>query len=188
MLLNRMLVQWSGPPVVGGGVSVLHFAGDVGPPSPANVLSAFSAQTSFWSSSVTITVPGTGDVIEDTTGVLDSVWTASGGGSVTGTNVAQTAAGAGACVNWLTGGVVGGRRLRGRTFLVPLTVNSYDADGTLTPSALVAIGAWANALMGSSPLAVWHRPSAPGAADGNSYGVVANRVRDKVAFLTSRRD
>jgi hypothetical protein len=181
-------VQWSGPPVVGGGVSVLYFAGDVGPPDVAAVKAAYTAQQSFWSSSVTITVPGSGDVIEDTTGTLVDVWTAAGGGSITGTNVGSTAAGVGACVGWITGGIVNGRRLRGRTFLVPLTTNSYDNDGTLNGSALVAAGTWANDLMAASPLAVWHRPTAPGAADGNSYGVIANRLRDKVAILTSRRD
>jgi hypothetical protein len=136
----------------------------------------------------TITVPGTGEVIEDTTGELLDVWTAAGGGTVVGTAGGVVAGGVGACVSWNTGGIIGGRRLRGRTFLVPLSSTAYESNGTLTSSALTAIGAFANGLMASGPLAVWHRPTSAGGSDGNSYGVISNRIRDKVAFLSSRRD
>lgn len=188
MQLARIVLQWSGAPVVGGGVTVLHFAGDAGTPDPAAIKGAFQAIAAGMPSSVSITVPDSGDVIEDTTGELVNVWSSTGGGTFTGTNVGNVAAGVGACITWLTGGIINGKRLRGRTFIVPLSNNSYGTDGTLEPSMLANLETLASGLQASGPLAVWHRPTSAGASDGNSYGVVSHRIRDKVAILTSRRD
>ena len=105
-----------------------------------------------------------------------------------GTGAVGAAAGVGACVSWLTGGIVGGRRLRGRTFLVPLHNSTYDTDGTFTSGVLTALTAFQTAMRAAGPLAVWHRPTTPGGTDGTSYGVIGARVRDRVAFLSSRRD
>lgn len=168
--------------------NVLHFAGDVGAPDPAAILAAYDAVKANIPNNVTMTIPNTGEVIEDTTGELLSVWTGSGGGTVTGTASPAQAAGVGACVSWRTGGIVDGRRLRGRTFLVPYAASQYDQDGTLIPNAVTFTNAFVTQLMASGPLAVWHRPTTVGGSDGNSYGVVIGTARDKVAFLSSRRD
>jgi hypothetical protein len=191
--LNRVLIGWSGGSVVGTAVSVLHFsASDNSAPPVAAIKSAFLAAKDLFPNNVTITVPGSGDVIDDTTGALIGVWTATGGGGVIGGSTAGSAAGVGACIGWTTGGIVTGlhgpRKLRGRTFLVPLATNDYDQDGTLTNIALTMAQTLANSLQASGPLAVWHRPSTKGGSDGNSYGVISAKVRDKVAFLSSRRD
>lgn len=194
MELNRVLITWSGPQVVGGGVTVLHYAGDVGgPPIPA-IKSAFSAAAKLIPAGVTLTIPGTGDVIEDTTGTLTGVWSVAGGGTVGGTGSAQCAAGVGACMTWLTGGIVAGKKLRGRTFMVPIAFKdpgsgdeAFDNDGTFGSATLVKIQTLANALQASGPLAVWHRPTTAGGSDGTSYGVVSNRVADRVSTLRSRR-
>lgn len=181
-------MAWAGPQVVGAAVSVLHFAGDVGPPDPAAIADAFVTLAPAIPAGVTMTVPGTGDVIEDTTGDLVDVWTAAGGETVLASGAATAAAGVGVCVNWLTGGIINGRRLRGRTFVVPITSTAFDSTGTITAPALSTFGSFANELMAASPLAVWHRPTTVGGSDGNSYGVTSNRIKDKVSFLSSRRD
>jgi hypothetical protein len=188
MLLNRMVVNWSGTPIVGLAVNVLHFAGDVGAPSSSGVRTAYQNLTSILSTGVTITVPDTGEKIEDTTGVLDSVWSSTTPAPVVGAAGGVVAGGVGACITWKTGGIIDGRRLRGRTFIVPLSSTAYEANGTLTTAALTALNAFGTAMLASGPLAVWHRPTSEAAADGNSYGVVSFSVRDKVAFLSSRRD
>lgn len=189
MQLAEVLVQWSGTPVVGGGVNVLYFAADSGVPDPAAIRAAYDAMKTSLPPSVTIQVAGSGNVIEDTTGVLQSVWSGTTPTAVTGTSgAAQSAAGVGACVNWLTGGIVNGRKLRGRTFLVPLSVGSYDDQGTLESATVTRLNSFAAAMMASGPLAVWHRPTTAGGSDGNSYGVISHTVRDHVAFLGSRRD
>ena len=174
--------------VVGSAVNVLHFAGDVGPPDSGAIHDTYLLLGAILPAGLVITVPNTGEVIEDTTGALVDVWTSTGGGTNAGSAPSSCAAGVGAVAGWTTGGIVNGRRLRGRTFAAPLTVNAYDTDGTITPSSLTVLQNWANALMASGPLAVWHRPTTPGGSDGNSYGVVSGRVRDKVAYLSSRRD
>jgi hypothetical protein len=188
MLLNRAVVNWSGTPIVGLAVNVLHYAGDVGAVNSAALRTAYATLTSILSTGVSIDIPNTGEKIEDTTGVLDSVWTSTGGTPVVGAAGGVVAAGVGACITWKTGGIIDGRRLRGRTFIVPLSSTAYEANGTLTTAALTALNNFGTSMLASGPLAVWHRPTSEAAADGNSYGVVAFSVRDKVAFLSSRRD
>lgn len=194
MQLNRVQITWSGPQVVGGGVTVLHFAGDVGAPPISALVAAFGAASKLIPAGVTLTFPGTGDIIEDTTGTLTGVWTASGAGTVSGNGSAQCAAGVGAVISWQTGGIVAGKKLRGRTFMVPIAFKdpgsgdeAFDNDGTFGPATLVKIQTLANAIMASGPLAVWHRPTTTGGSDGTSYGVVSNRVPDRVSTLRTRR-
>lgn len=186
--LARVIVGWEGTQVTGDGVSVLHFSASDSVPDPAEIADAYTALAAIIPAGVTMSVPGSGDLFDDTTGTLTGVWTAPGAEVVPGTAPSSCARGVGACVGWQTGGIINGRRLRGRTFLVPLTVNAYDLDGTITPSSLAVCNSFADLLMASGPLAVWHRPTEAAPASGNSYGVTSRRVRDKVAFLGSRRD
>ena len=77
MRLHRVVVNWSGPSVVGLAVNVLHFDAteDAAPPVAA-IRSAYQAMSSQLPSGVVITVPSSGETIEDTTGDLTGVWTA----------------------------------------------------------------------------------------------------------------
>lgn len=188
--LHRVVVQWSGPQVKGAAVNVLHFSGsDSGAPPVAGVVSAYRGIQGILPQGVRVTIPGVGDSINDTTGELIGTWAVGGGDFVDGiTSTPNAAAGVGACVTWLTGGIINGRRLRGRTFLVPLHVSAYDGDGTLATAAAVSVQNFGTNLMAAGPLAVWHRPTTVGGSDGNSYGVTAARARDHVAYLGSRRD
>lgn len=191
--LNRLVISWEGSMVVGSAVSVLHFDGsDNAAPPVAAIKTAFSNATLMFPSGLNIVIPNTGDQIESTTGNLSGVWSTTGGGTVAGGNTVPPAAGVGACIGWTTGGIVNGtkgpRKLRGRTFLVPLSTAVYESNGTLSTSALTSLQTLADAIRTSGPLGVWHRPTTPGGTDGNSYGVQSGRVRDKVAYLSSRRD
>lgn len=187
--LHRLIVNWSGPQVVGLAVNVLHFSGsDNAAPPVAAVRAAYAGVASGLPSGVQITFPTSGDSINDTNGQLVGTWTAPAAAAVNGSGAATAAAGVGVCVGWQTGGIVNGRRLRGRTFLVPVTTPVWGIDGTITDASLASFQAFAAALQASGPLAIWHRPTSKGATDGNSYGVVSNKVRDKVAVLRSRRD
>lgn len=187
--LHRVVIQWQGPMVKGAAVSVLHYsASEGGSPPVAALVSAFTAVKNYFPLGMSWTIPGSGDTIDDTTGELTAVWTATGGATVAAAGSGNCAAGVGACIGWSTGGIVNGRKLRGRTFLVPLTYGAYDGDGTIEATTLGNLRTFANAVQASGPLAVWHRPTSATATDGNSYGVIANKVNDKVAILTSRRD
>lgn len=193
MRLHRVVVDWAGPQVTGKAVTVLHFdATEAAAPPVAAVKSAFTALAPAIPTGVTMSVPNSGDTIEDTTGHLTGVWTATGAGTVNGSGAAACAAGVGACVSWSTGAIVSGtkgpRHLRGRTFMVPLTSTAYDTDGTITAPAMSTLGAFANALVTAGGLGIWHRPTTVGGSDGGSGAVLSGRVRDKVAYLSSRRD
>lgn len=191
--LHRVVVQWAGPQVTGLAVNVLHYsASDNSVPPVAAIRDAYNMVFNSLPGLTTIQVPGSGDTIDDTTGELVGAWTAATPAVITGTGSSTAAAGVGACIGWQTGGIVPGtkgpRRLRGRTYVVPLSTDAYDPQGTLTTTALTRLGQMADALQAAGPLAVWHRPLTPGSATGNSYGVISHRVRDKVAYLSSRRD
>lgn len=93
----------------------------------------------------------------------------------------------GAVITWLTDTVVGNGRVQGRTFIVPISGNSYQSDGTLNSAALTGLRSGAALLAGEAAgLVVWSRPRdgrAGVAAPVNSY-----RVPDMTAVLRSRRD
>lgn len=188
MELDRVVIQWSGAQVVGGGVTVLHFAGDSGVPGVGAIGNALTAFRDHIPTGVSFYIPSGGDKIEDTTGELVGVWDSGGDSGGNGTGAATAAAGAGACISWKTGGIVNGKKLRGRTFIVPLPTADYDNQGSLTPACVAALNTLADAIQASGPLAIWHRPTKSAPASGNSYGVIAHSVRDKVAMLRSRRD
>lgn len=193
MQLHRLVIDWSGGSVKGKAVTVLHFDGTEQPAPPvAAVKAAFQAAANRFQGGVTLTFPSSGDTIDDTTGDLVGSWTSADGGQVTTTGDPNAAGGVGACIGWTTGGIVSGtkgpRRLRGRTFLVPLHAGCYQADGTLDTAVLASLQTLADAIRGAGGLAVWHRPSTATSSDGTSYGVLSARVRDHVAFLSSRRD
>jgi drug/metabolite transporter (DMT)-like permease len=137
---------------------------------------------------VSIAFPTSGDRFTDTNGDLTGVWTAAAVGNVVGSGPATCPAGVGACIGWSTGAIVNARRLRGRTFIVPLSSNAYDLDGTLVSGAVSLLSTFGAAMMAAGPLMIWHRPTTDAPTSGTSSGVQAQKVRDKVAYLSSRRD
>lgn len=193
MQLYRVVLSWAGSAIKGTAVTVLHFDGsNQSAPPVAAIKSAFDTVASILPTGVTVVTPNSGDAIEDTTGALTGVWNGIGGGTSSGSGPGNCAAGVGACVTWTTGGIVNGtkgpRKLRGRTFVVPLHNACYDTDGTLYSTAFSTMQSFATQLQAAGPLAVWHRPASLAAANGTSYGVLSHSVRDKVAYLKSRRD
>lgn len=187
-LMDRLLVNWSGAGVNGLAVNVLHFNQAENVANPLAVSTAYTKIRTCMPVGTSTTINNNGDTIEATTGELTTVWAGTGGGTNPGTATFNPAAGVGACVTWITGVIIAGHRVTGRTFLVPLSVDSYDTSGTLTEACKTAIGEFATELLTHTSLAVWHRPTSPGASDGAVASCVGYRLRDKVAILTSRRD
>lgn len=133
------------------------------------------------------------EIIEDTNGKLVDVRSATAQAVVTGTatNTAYSAA-SGAVLGWQTAGVRNGRRVRGRTFIVPLTAGAYDTDGTLLSTHHTTLTTAASNFVfdtaDTPTFGVFQRPSAPGATDGAWTFATGSRVPDTVAILRSRRD
>lgn len=105
-----------------------------------------------------------------------------------GTSRAYSAA-SGAVVNWRTNDYRFGRRIRGRTFIVPLAGDAYGTDGTLADNALSSLRSFATTLIADQAdpqFGVWSRPRS--GAGGVFATAVSASVPDMSAVLRSRRD
>lgn len=184
--INRFRVQWTGSAVVGPSLSTFYFSGSaVG--KPAALVTFFTAIAGMVAPGVTWTIPGTGDVLEDSTGALTGSWTAAGGGSVVSSGTGVFAQGVGVRAVWQTANVHKGRRVKGTTFIVPLSAAQYQADGTIVNATLTNLLAAQNALIAATTpdFRIWSRPDANGAFALSS--VTGALAPDTVSTLRSRR-
>lgn len=150
-----------------------------------------SALSNHLPSSVTVRVDPTVTEMNEQTGAQIGFLPTTAPAAHPGGDGGGYSAASGACFNWYTSGVRNGRRVRGRTFIVPLGGTKYDSTGTLAATTLTAYqNATATLLANvtSSRLHVWSRPSGPGASDGQAHPVEFYTLPDKAAILTSRRD
>lgn len=193
MAIYRVTVRWMG--FMGApGYTNFHFTENVGSPGARagwdRARAFFNGINDLLPSDVRYLPEGEVAVIDEDTGMVTGYEMAEenpsdgGGGDSSGYSAAS-----GAVITWNTSGVRNGRRVRGRTFLVPLGGNSYEADGTLTSEAIGTINTAAGELVGEgfdSGFCIWSRPGAGG--DGGAYPVTGFRVPDMSAVLRSRRD
>ncbi len=133
------------------------------------------------------------EVIEDSTGELLNVVSTASKPAITSLATASMsfAGPVGAVITWRTGGVRNGRRIRGRTFLVPLVGAAFDAQGRIAANNLTQLQTAAATLVGSegSPdLGVYARPSSSGASDGQWTVATGYSIPNFGAVLRSRRD
>lgn len=201
--LLRVKVRWSG--FTGGpGYSVLHFRdfgtgdGEGGAVNAAaaqgavdRTRAAFNLIIASLPQSVRIDVEPEVDVIEDTNGQLVNTFATTAPAQVAGTATTTYASSTGANISWNTRGIRNGRRIRGRTFLVPLALGSFDGNGVLAASTITRIQAMANLLTdttGTPDLGVYARPSSAGATDGQWSVATSGKVAMRGAVLRSRRD
>lgn len=183
--MERIVVQLAGGTGLPG-VSV--FYGDPAVPGLKTDLEAFyDAVADLFPNGVSAVVPSNGDLIEDSNGSLAGTWSSGTPQTYTGFNTNVYAAGVGVAVQWNTNGVRNGRRVRGRTFLCPLTSAAFQADGTLDNSARTTLQTAADTLASAGHLLVWSRPESVVAANGDSNLVVSATVPDRVTSLRSRR-
>lgn len=186
-------VNWQGP-TGGPGVTVLH-----GRPSDlisdqdaANELSErahafFSELTALVPSGYTLSFPGEVVELNTTTGALEDVYAVPPQANVVMVGGGDWGAPAGARIEWRTSAIVAGRRLQGRTFIVPITALAFDTSGTLDPEAITALtNAAEEYLTGGTPdqvdPCIWSR------THGILADITAYLVPDEVTILRSRRD
>jgi hypothetical protein len=196
--LARVTINWTG--FVGApGFTNLYFSPAAGPDITQAVVDAAVTKTYTWLSNFTSSLPTavtTGvdpsvEVINSLDGKLIAFMTGTPPAATAGSDSGTFSAATGVVTSWYTGGIRNGRRVRGRSFIVPMGPTAYQNDGTIATTKLTAWRGTANALIANvdaARLAVWSRPSAPGALDGIAYDVISAQVNDKVAVLTSRRD
>ena len=198
--LCRMTARWDGIEGAPGYTTFYSLLGD--PPSATADALAASFRAFFLilrldiPTPVVITIDPTMEIIDSGTGVLNSISTAGTGPfSITFAAGGNYSSPSGGTVGWLTAGIHLGKRVKGRTYVVPLSNSSYETNGTLTGSQLTNLGEASRQRLAANPgAAIWARPRfsktlprtlvAPGAA----FAISGHVVRDKAAILTSRRD
>lgn len=184
--MKRVTSTWTG--FAGApGYTQLYF-GELDNGTVAATRAFWNSLTALLPNDVTITVANSGDLIDAVTGDITGGWTETSTTPVVGINTGSWANAAGLGVNWVTPAIINGRRLRGRTFIVPAASAAFDNDGSLTGATVTTLTAAAQALVAdaSSELLVWHRPK-PGSG-GSSAVVTSVVVPDKTFVLRSRRD
>lgn len=195
----RVKLRWTGLPG-GTGYSIFHMRDfSAGEPTVTDSNNAkervgqFIGQVKpFIPPTVNMQVETETEVIEEANGLMVNVLggTAGPGASGLGSGTLGYSAPTGAVISWSTGGIRNGRRIRGRTFLVPLAGNAYQNDGTLEEGCMANLNAAAAALssiVGTPDLGVYARPTAKGATDGVWHAVTGFRIPDMAAILSSRR-
>lgn len=196
--MAKVTVNWSG--FIGGpGFTNLYFRAAAGGAITQGVADAATAKVHTWLTAwlgalpmnVTVTVDPSVEVVNDADGVLSAFFTTAPGAGRPGTGAGGYAAASGACINWYTTGIRFGRRVRGRSFMVPLYGGAFSTDGTIDDSKLSGFRTATSAMISTvdaAELAVWNRPLKTVPGSGGSHVVTASTIPDKAAILSSRRD
>jgi hypothetical protein len=172
------------PDIQGGANKILVFATRLQAVLPANVNLSLLPD-------VEVIDEATGEIREVRGAVVDPP---KFGSAAAGTGYA---AAVGAVITWRTGIVIDGRRLKGRTFLVPLTAGAFQNDGSLLQTTVDTLNTAATGLhdsVGSPDLGVYSRPRKADpvknitAREGRWALVTTHSVPDMGAVLRSRRD
>lgn len=188
-------VGWTGTPAEGGGVTVLHCRSAAGATTAAAATDFANRVKSFFDSvktrvvgGVTWSFPPEVTELDTTTGQLEAVHAVTAPTDVVTTGSSTSyARPCGARVDWLTPAIVNGRRLRGRSFFVPIPGGEYDGIGSLQTTTVAAWEAAANVykdtgFFTSSQPCVWSR------THGILADITAINVPDRATILRSRRD
>lgn len=184
--IANIKVVWSG---IAGMPGYTNFYADAGATLPLTAIANwFDAFKTSVPQGLSWLIPSSGDTFNDATGVLNGSWSQGSPTTVTSTAVgAVWSGGSGCVVNWTTGGIANGRRVRGKTFLVPLITSNYD-NGSLTSSFISGANTATSTFVSAagSDLRVWHRPV--GGSGGSSHAITGFSIPDLAAVLRSRRD
>lgn len=152
---------------------------------------AIDAVDTFWTAlsgnltnAMTWNVEGTVARIDDVTGALNGQWAGvanAGVGGSAGEIIPRVAQG---LVRWLTPNVVGGRMLRGRTFIPGVLESINTVSGVPTAAFVTLLATAGNALIADAgnELRVWSR------THGVSHPATAALGWTEWASLRSRRD
>jgi hypothetical protein len=209
MVMNRHRIVWSNFPGAPGytnfytGSSIIDSTPFKTFMAAALNLGAGASQEQL-PAGCTLTYPSSGDQIDESTGKITGAW--SGTAPSPSTSLATSAnfaGGAGAQVQWLSSLIVNGRRVQGKTFLVPMIPLAFDTQGSLNTTTQSRIQAAATALIVAlaGELKVWSRPFVPDPATnppvgspghktpraGSNAQVISSRVPDIAVSLRSRR-
>lgn len=153
------------------------------------VTTALDSLSSLLPNSVSIRVEPEVQVLDSDTGIASGFHSIDQPAAITGNSDGGYPGPAGGVVTWRTNDLRNGRRIRGRTFVVPLAGNRFEDDGTLLSQTITGLNNFAEELrggVGDGDLGVWSRPV--NGSGGVFATVVSHTIPDMVAVLRSRRD
>ena len=193
MSYTELLTIWTGATGLPGYTKTRY----VGELTGGQLTSAGTNLRTFWDSIkalipsiVTLTIQPTASFHEDNGDLIGESAIATPPTAVVGTGAGAYLAASGFLILWNTGVVNGGKKIRGRTYFVPMTANAAQSDGTIVEANRTVVQSAANALVLSTPaIGINSRARAgnPGAVDTTVLVISAN-VPDKQVVLRSRRD
>lgn len=187
MALYRIRIGYSGTPVNGPSVSTFHFQSEVQEPQDAvdslsGVFDAWKANmvsqlTIFAEPEVETIDPATGDLLG-----LTAVTTWTKTGSVGSASALPNAVMG--LIRWRTGVFIGGKEVRGRTFLPGFASGFVTADGNVPSAQLTSMTTGANLWRdaGDNASVVYSR------VHGVAHPIISASPWNEYATLRSRRD
>jgi len=140
-------------------------------------------------------VHNSGNTYAESTAEITGAWSVGADGPpiLASANVGY-AAGVGLKLSLLTSTIVNRRRVRGGCFIIPLSSQVYQPNGTIADDYLASVRDALEALFAAEDaLVVWSRPFVPRLGQGGTARVgslapvTSVNVADKVSWLRSRR-
>lgn len=204
--LYRVRTTWSYTPG-GPGYTNMYFG--TTDPLAAGAQTAVNDVQAFWNAiktlipgAVTLTVDPAVIMVEDfSSEQVGELAVGTPPAPIIGSGAGVFSMPAGCTAQWTTASYLYGRRVKGRTYIVPLVGSAFAATGALSTAAMGVLTPAVNALVaGASNLVIFTRKrDAKSAAEsptgkeitfrpGASSPVVSGQVRNIAAVLTSRRD
>lgn len=184
MPMRRVQPLWQTGPG-GTGLSTFYTLDSVD--ATVEIGAFFNTIKSLFSDQTSVTVPSNGDTLDASNGQLVGAWSGGTASTATGTTHSAYVAGTGCFVKWNTGVVVGGHRVKGRTFIAPILSADFDVTGNISSGALAVVQGAATTLAGSGKIYVWHRPKPRGATNGQMCLITSATVPNEVTSLSTRR-
>lgn len=196
MALYRYKTTWNG--LIGlPGYTFTYAAGNNLAPSQIAIF--WDSIKQYFPAGLKWTVDPTIVQLDEATGKMTGVTTQPQPADVAATGSTSYVPQAGAQIKWYTQGFSNGRKVVGRTYLVPLITPSWSTNGLIPQATCNAINAAADALRTGSAatLVVWHRPVYKDAAvpgdppvlvrPGASFGITSQACPTRSVSLRTRQ-
>lgn len=186
---QEYVVRWSGGRI-GSGATVLNFksvASNAAAQTIANsTRTLFDSIKAYLPDEVSLTFDS--EVLEKTEqDVMTASYPVSSPATVQGTSATSWQNGAGLMVRHNTGVILGGRRIYGRTFIVPAASGSFGLTGDVLPAAATAIqGAFNTFRTQVSGVGADH--SVFSKANEAIVGITSSIVSSRPTYLSTRND
>jgi hypothetical protein len=193
--MDKIVCTWSGNMPGLPGYSTFYTSPSQGPACQPKLITFWQSMASYLPAGFNITIPNSGVTLNDLDGEPITNWSGGTVSTIPSTGLSSFSSVSGAQIKWLTGQYRRGKRVTGRTFIVPIYMSAYATGGVLAANVVAGIKTAAQTLT-STPgqFVVWHRPKVDDSIppitlfSGEQIPVTGVDVPTKVTYLRTRRD